>query len=80
MIESKGRGVLDTPPEPVIGLAERRDPVAGMTTVDDATPCVTPSADMDKKDYARSSQIVARWTMVCIAFSMSWTLTHSNRE
>jgi hypothetical protein len=27
--EPKERGVLDAPLEPVIGLAERRDPVAG---------------------------------------------------
>jgi hypothetical protein len=29
MAKPSGRGVLDAPPEPVIGLAERRDPVAG---------------------------------------------------
>jgi hypothetical protein len=28
-VEPMGRGVLDSPPEPVIGLARRRDPVAG---------------------------------------------------
>jgi hypothetical protein len=31
LIEANRRGILDTPQEPVIGLAEGRDPVAGMT-------------------------------------------------
>jgi len=38
MMESKGRGVLDTPLEPVIGLAEAETRWRGMTVVFWATP------------------------------------------
>jgi hypothetical protein len=39
------------------------------------------STDFSKAGaYPRSSQIIARCTMVSAAFSMSWRLTHSRRE
>jgi hypothetical protein len=40
MMEPKGRGVLDTPLEPVIGLAEGETRWRGLTAVFWATPSV----------------------------------------
>ncbi len=40
MMESKGRGVLDTPQEPVIGLAEGETRWRGMTALCDSMCCI----------------------------------------